>query len=58
MGIVETVLAAMESCMHDPIVQTYGLGVLRNLSFLRENRRRVALSGMPACLKIACGPLL
>lgn len=56
MGIVGTVLSAMEACIEDPIVQTYGLGVLRNLSFLKENRAHVANSGMQEAFQTNMAP--
>lgn len=36
------VMVAMETHPHDPLVQYYGLGVLRNLSYAAESRNRYA----------------
>ena len=38
----------MERGVQDPVVQTYGLGVLRNLSYLPVNRLQVAHCGSVA----------
>jgi hypothetical protein len=45
LGVIPVVLRALTAHRYDPVVQAYGLGVLRNLSFLEANRSVVGQSG-------------